>query len=276
MERREQSKPKTKERATENTLLRLSDWMVKTQCAACNATIDDDQDRIVLAAVAFRSWEDRDGHLDAFRDEQKIISYCMFCADSIDELRMPNSWRRVDPATLSKSAPEPEYNLLKALKVESVEADRKIAKGLVAGDMHPFNKAMPTNASKEDMMGHFISHQGMAADIAERGEGEEGLNASETADALTSTLPITSPLARIVSHGHAPASKVDATHRQKEKLRDFLASPRSKGMRPQIRNAARRWIDGASHNEIAKSMGVDQSTVSRNIKTALDLANKPI
>ena len=65
-----------------------------------------------------------------------------------------------------------------------------------------------------------------------------------------------------------PPDKTD----QQERLREFLKSPGSRKMLPQMRRAATMCAEGASQSEIARKLGVDQSTVSRMVKGAMQMA----
>ena len=70
-------------------------------------------------------------------------------------------------------------------------------------------------------------------------------------------------------HAGAFASGEDA---QRAQLKTFLNDPRSRGMRPEMRSVARMWVDGLSGSEVARRLGKDQSTVSRTITAARNMA----
>jgi len=59
---------------------------------------------------------------------------------------------------------------------------------------------------------------------------------------------------------------------QRAQLKAFLNDPRSRGMRPEMRSVARMWVDGLSGSEVARRLGKDQSTVSRTITAARNMA----
>jgi len=69
--------------------------------------------------------------------------------------------------------------------------------------------------------------------------------------------------------GENPRSGEDA---QKEFLSGFLQQANSSGMRPEMRSAAKMWVEGASQTEIARKLGKDQSTICRMLSGARSMA----
>jgi hypothetical protein len=59
---------------------------------------------------------------------------------------------------------------------------------------------------------------------------------------------------------------------QKKRLDAFLKDTSSRGMRPEMRTAARLWVDGSSQSGIARKLNKDQSTICRMIKGAQAMA----
>jgi hypothetical protein len=120
-------------------------------------------------------------------------------------------------------------------------ADSRLSKELATGNIAPFNAAFPADAKASDALANYVP-----------------LYSEPTCDVFDQGVP------------HTP-DKQD----RKVRLTEFLRSPKSRGMRPAMREAARRYANGADQTEIAKSMKVNQATVSRLLKSVFELMNRP-
>jgi len=215
--------------------------MDKTQCSTCGSEITEEDERTLVLIVEL-SPEDSDDEgrtIPAGRRTSTTATYCDICKGKEPYFKINNPW----------------YLL------QSGRADPS------------------SGPASEDASYRSVQDKSLAARLTPEGnehDGDESL--ADTKDAIYTAVPISNPRSKFhkISNPSPQApSKIDVELRQKETLREFLGSPQSRGMRPQIRDAAKRWIAGGTQAEIAQAMGIDQSSVSRYIKIALDLAKKP-
>jgi Helix-turn-helix domain len=125
------------------------------------------------------------------------------------------------------------------------------------------NAARPSaGPATEDAAFRSVSVQEIAEKFADDGPGDgEALDEADIqANVLSSDAP-TWPLPELA--GEAA---------QRARLLTFLNAPASRGMRSDMRAAAKMWVEGASQSEVARKLGRDQSTVSRMIAGARKMA----
>ena len=216
--------------------------MIKTNCASCGGQIERDDERVLLAVMPLRyvttEVEDHKVRLDVDR----AVHYCASCAHRVEEFRMPN------PLFVSEEERSARTKWFKEMEAEENAKDHKqdeeLRKTLAEGDTHAFNAAFPTFQSPDDLRATAIP---FADNVLSVGD----------ADGI--------PL--------GPGSHAAGEFARRRKLLNFLNSPASRGMRSEIRKAARFWADGLSQQAIARKLNTDQSTVSRRIKSAQTMAN---
>jgi hypothetical protein len=134
------------------------------------------------------------------------------------------------------------------------------------GDLTHFNPVMPTKAPTNDVMAHAVPMSRVKLKrVKPQMDAEEPSSSSEIKEGMFGDEERWEKIeaARAYSHGDWG----------REKLREYLSSPRSRGMRPTMRAAARLWVKGESQTDISRRIGIDQSNVSRLIKAALRLAD---
>jgi DNA-binding CsgD family transcriptional regulator len=116
----------------------------------------------------------------------------------------------------------------------------------------------------EDAAFRSVSVQGIAekasADMDGTGDGDSLGEADIQANVLSSESPT------------RPGPELAGEAAQRARLASFLKAPTSRGMRSDMRTAAKMWVEGASQNEVARKLGKDQSTVSRMIAGARKMA----
>jgi hypothetical protein len=114
--------------------------------------------------------------------------------------------------------------------------------------------------ASEDISWRAQSLSGMAAYLKEHeqsGEADDARSAQEIEDALNSTLTRDAPVPE-------PPSEDDL----RERMRLLLQKREGPRMPKQIRVIAGKWAAGETQTQIAKAMGVNQSTVSRLLDEA--------
>ena len=118
----------------------------------------------------------------------------------------------------------------------------------------------------EDAAFRSVSVQGIAERVSKRKDGD-GPGDGETmneADIEANILSTDAP--------DRPLPELAGEAAQRARLASFLKAPSSRGMRSDMRTAARLWVEGASQSEVARKLGKDQSTVSRMIAGARKMA----
>jgi len=212
--------------------------MIETHCSECGANITRGEDRIVAAVLELANDE------DAFRaDIGATMHYCSDCGGECEEFRIRNPWPRPKVTSLVPKTAEPmdvPPNGSERSSVTTVES--RLARSVAAGNMRPFEASFPVAPSRTDALAH-----------------SESIGPEPVGTEAAGCIPI------ILSS----SSQV-----RKERLRKFINSPASRGMRREMREAARRWVDGASQTDIAKTMNLNQATISRMVNGALTMADR--
>jgi hypothetical protein len=235
--------------------------MIEAECESCGKQIEGDEERVLAAAMALNYFRDHDEWLDyeVRLHVGKALHYCLECASTTEELRIPNPWFVSEEERRATAEWVEEYHRDEAAKTTA--RDGMLSKALASGDMHAFNTAMPTRPDRGDVMARAVPVSRVAARIA--AGMDEPIPASEIAEQLFAN-----------DEGWKKAAAAQSASSgelaQRAKLVEYLNSLRSRGkMLPYEREAARMWAaDGLSENEIARRQGVNQSTVHRRIDAA--------
>jgi hypothetical protein len=217
---------------------RSGDWISQTSCSECGAKIPAGEDRIVAAVLEFAD----DGV--AFRPHVgAAIYYCPDCGGKREEFRIRNPWPRPNQTW-------PVPNTAEPMGVPTTDGERnsaatvesRLARSVAAGNMQAFNASFPAAPLRTDALAH-----------------SESIGSREPCG--------------IEAAGCVPISLSSINHVRKERLRSFINSPASRGMRREMREAARKWVNGMSQANVAKSMRLNQATISRMVNDALRMAD---
>lgn len=263
--------------------------MLEAKCEGCGALIPKGEERMVLVGFALGyiqldEEEELDNLcLDAYADEsghvsnadlRNVFHYCNSCGTT-EELRVRNPWRVRATAEQIEWMKKREAEGL----AESAAESERLSKAVAVGDMHTFNKAMPTTPKWTDAMARAFSGQATHGEsekgtalMAALGEGDdETVSPSEAFDNLASTKSPDRPSGYL----RGPEACAAGEAAQRAKLSDFLNSPASRGkFMPNKRKALKMWADGVSQPEVARECGIDQGNFSRMKNAALAEAYK--
>jgi DNA-binding NarL/FixJ family response regulator len=246
--------------------------MIEASCAGCGSRIEKGEERaILIACVALYVNKEDEGHVPSL-DIRKEFHYCGPCARA-EDLRVQNPWHE-------RWTPQ-ELEWLKEVEAEAaVEINQEKAhlQDVIArGDMHAFNKAMPTCPDRrgEDALGRSTLACDFAAKATDRAIQSGSVNAGEgDEDAFeqqcTTSLPdFPSP--------YGPGAIEAGEAAQRAKVREYLDSPRSRGkLTENQRQTARFWLQGETQQAIAQKLRIgDRSTVSRYMKIVIQKSFAP-
>jgi hypothetical protein len=187
--------------------------MIEARCRACGRLIEENEGRALAAAMMLECHRDEDDGLD-YAIVPKVgaaLHYCDECTDKIEEFRIANPW--FVPEEDRKVAADRTAQALARAEREATDQSKALSVALAAGDTSSFNSAMPTTADREDVMGHAMPMSRVASRLADADDDHWDKMAA--------------------AHASGSAEAV-----QREKLRGYLKSPGSRGMRPNMRQAA--------------------------------------
>jgi hypothetical protein len=225
-------------------------WMIETACSACGARLAAGQDRLVTAALELTD-ENDDFSTDYRRNGQTIER-----GGGRQESKVGR--REFKHYCDDCAAKEPEFLISNPVFVQTATATavshappekseglETLKSDLAAGDDRSFNETFPDCADSRDAMARST------------GLVEIGRRSGFGSDSL-----------------RADAQSGEAA--QKARVLTFLKDPKSRGMRPEMRDASRMWAEGPmSRGEVARKLGKEQSTVSRWISVAQKMASAP-
>lgn len=259
--------------------------MLEAKCEGCGVLIPKGVERVVLAAfaVGYRTpdyddpddFDDFDEDGDAYATGANLRSvghYCDSCRTA-KELCVHNPWRLHSDAT-----PEQIDQSLELMKkceaeglAESAAEGEDLNKAVAAGDMHAFNRKMPTTPKRNDVMARAVEF----SQIMIRQEGEDpeakALETHEISDMLASTETPDRPSAYL----HRGEALAAGEASQRARVLAFLKCPASRGkFTTNKRNALRIWAEGASQMEAGRRCAIDQGNFSRIKNAALAMAYK--
>jgi hypothetical protein len=131
--------------------------------------------------------------------------------------------------------------------------------------------ASESSPPSEDAFHHSVSGRGGEDNgESEEGENEPGLNHADK-ESIEFSDHVGPGQAAVKGTVPLVVQTVEAIRR--DTLRKFLKDSKSRGtMKQTMRDAVALYVDGTSQSEIARKLKVDQGTVSRMIKGALQLA----
>jgi DNA-binding CsgD family transcriptional regulator len=243
--------------------LSSEELMIEAECESCGKQIEGDEERVLAAAMALNYFRDHDEgrwlDYEVRLHVGKALHYCLECAGTTEELRIPNPWFVSEEQRRAMAKYIAHYHGAEVAKTNA--QDGILRKALARGDIRAFNTAMPTRPERSEVMARAIPVSRVAAKIA--AGMDEPTPASEIAEQLFANDEGWEKVA-------AAQSARSGERAQRAKLSEYLNSLQSRGkMLPGEREAARMWAaDGLSENEIARRQGVNQSTVHRRVDAA--------
>jgi DNA-binding CsgD family transcriptional regulator len=247
--------------------LKSAQFLTEAKCEVCRKVIEEDSERVVVVPMELyyhQEIEDWGNHgIRPFFPTQPF-HYCLDCARSTQEFRMPNPWFRTEQERRQLAKLLEEWKAQEKLK--SDEQDKALSKDLAIGNLRAFNFAYSTAPKRDDVMSRAVPVSRLAAHIADQSEGGDPSSTGEITDQIFSGSAADEGWAKVAAAQSAGSG--DAV--QRAKVLEYLNSPQSKGkMLPGEREAARMWAaEGLSENEIARKQHVNQSTVHRRIDAA--------
>lgn len=250
----------------------------ETRCIGCDARIEEGEPRFVLAAFEIGREVDAEYGWDAIDVVTSLVPrafhFCHACArkESV-QVSDPWGWAPIQNGPTAEEIAGFQKELEAHQREEAAaaaEKDAALAQAVTAGDMHAFSKAMPTTASKSDVMSRATVFSRVVIKESDGDGGSLRLNASEVADVLANT-DTPDSLQTWDPKGSAAAGEA----RQRQKVLEYLNSQRSRDrFLPHVRKALRMWAEGANQAEAAKSNNIDQGNFCRVWKAkALRLAH---
>lgn len=243
--------------------------MVERECESCGATLANDDDRVLVAAMDLRIENSYDDH-DLYEERIRLrvgeaLHYCPACVLKVAEFRIRNPWHV--PAELQREYEKLVSELDAEIEAEDVRRNASLSQRIAAGDMHAFNKAMPTAPSRRDVM---ATAEQISA-VAERALAQTDSSAdpravSDMADAIMGGEHYFKAL-------RPDGSRTSGEEAQRAKLLEYLNSPTSRGkILPSQRNTLRMWAEGATQSDVARKFHLNQGTISKQIRAALAAA----
>jgi hypothetical protein len=237
--------------------------MIGAECQNCGVRIEEDEERAVLIAAATQ-WvnEEDSGHIPTL-NVREVFHYCASCTQG-EEVRLRNPWRTGHGLTPEDLELRKELATLEAAE-ESMEAatvENHLRERVVHGDVHAFNKAMPTTPGRADAMARSV----LACDIEARadiGKFQSGsMDAKEGGSGSFDQMASTDSPSYPSIYG--PDALKTGRPSQEAKVLEYLDSPRSRNkLTDNERTAARLTLEGQSQETIGKKLGRDRSVISK-------------
>lgn len=212
--------------------LSIGDLIAKTSCAQCGDTIEADEYRIVVSV------HEIDMQLEAGFSPKRITtdlkSFCDTCAADMPSLELPN------------------------LRKSIIDVKARDARESSPSSEDAFHRSVTGHGGDDDANG-------------EDGDDEPGLNRAdkESIEFSDHVGPGQSAV-----KGDVPLTVQTVESIRRDTLGKFLKDNKSRGvMKETMRKAVTLYVvEGMGQGVIARKLGVDQGTVSRMIKAALNLA----
>jgi hypothetical protein len=257
----------TAERGPDGTKeLNAAQFLTEEKCEGCGKVIEADSERIVLAPMElqyYQEFEDWGDHKIKPRFSQEPHHYCLDCARSTEEFRIPNPWFRNEQEREEWAKVMVELKAQQAL--ERDERDKVVANALARGKTGEFNRAFPTRPEQDDVLARATPESRIAARIAARESGNAmGSGESTPTNEIVDNLMAARPEWEIPI-----ASEED----RRARVGAYIACPASRGLPHNMKKAAKLWAEGISQGEIADKLRIHKSSVSRMIQTVVNKAN---
>lgn len=201
--------------------LSFARFLAEAQCRACGKNLESDSERVLVIPMMLNYHMDQgdwgNHKIVPYMPDSATTHYCLACIHGIERFSMSNPW------CLSAENSSEEAAWIEAqekTRVESVENDEGLKRALAGGDMRKFDAAIPTSASRDDVMARATPVSKVAARIAKRMDGEP--SEAEIEDQLFAS----DDGWKKVDAAQSAVSGVDA---QRAKVLDYLNSPHSRG-----------------------------------------------
>jgi hypothetical protein len=203
--------------------------LIEARCAGCQGLIEENEERTLAAGmmVECHREDDRDGmdYTVGLRVGQ-ALHYCSECTDKTQQFRIPNPW--FVPDSQRKATAEYMAEAQAEAEREAAAENAALSVALAAGNTSAFNSAMPTSAARDDVMARSVAISGIAAQIAKR-QGDSA-HPAEIAEQLFAD---DERWEKLEAAREAASGSAEAT--QRERLRQYLNSPDSRGMPHKMR-----------------------------------------
>jgi DNA-binding NarL/FixJ family response regulator len=251
---------------------------IEANCQSCGCRIEEDEERIALAAMAIHPahWDEDSEEFHSFGDIRKVFHFCHACSNA-EEFRVANPWHLTpeERKRIDEFEAESGTDAGVGEVAESTTMDEQLSDAVANGDMHGFNKLMPTErARRDDVMGRAstfsrLEEKAGIRDVQTGGSGEE--DDSGIVDYIASTNSPSTPSV------YGAGSRANGESAQRARVLEYLNSPASRGkFTKEERKVLKMWAeDGLSQNEIARKLEINQGTISKRISIAIRKASAP-
>lgn len=104
----------------------VNEFIAKSFCRNCDATLDDGEDRIVVMAVEYRGDEGR----EPGRGDTCTTNFCMKCVADMQDLKLWNPWKVQSDMKAGPSAERPGDDMMDhAISLQGIAARRRLRSG---------------------------------------------------------------------------------------------------------------------------------------------------
>jgi DNA-binding NarL/FixJ family response regulator len=251
---------------------------IEANCQSCGCRIEEGEERIVLAAMAIHPahWDEDSAELHSFGDVRKVFHFCQACSNA-EEFRVANPWHLTpeERKWIDEREAESGTDAGAGEVAEATTMDEQLCDAVANGDMHSFNKLMPTERARRDdvMVRAFtfsrLEEKAGISDVQTGGSEEEG--DCGIVDYIVSTNSPSTPSV------YDAGSRASGEFAQRARVLEYLNSPASRGkFTEETRKLLKMWAeDGLSQNELSRKLGINQGTISKRIRIAIRLASAP-
>ncbi len=257
---------------------------IETTCQSCGNRIEEGGERMAVALMHIicgdldyldeDSADDRPGS-GSTTSVMRVFHFCRACGES-EEIRVINPWHLTQEDLKWLEECDAEERARQPIQSASPDLNQRLAAAVANGEMHDFNKLMPTKrARRDDVMSRAVlfSRLEERAEISnEQTGGNADMSPNEVVDAIASTSsPSTKPVYVDVN------SRALGEGAQRAKVLGYLNSPASRGrFTSDRRKLLKMWAeDDLSQNELSRKLGINQGTISQIIGAARKLASAP-
>ena len=246
--------------------LSAAQFMTEEKCDGCEKVIEADSERIVLAPMELyyhQELEDWGNHRVKPYFPRESLHYCLDCARSTEEFRIPNPWFRTEQERIEWARVTADLKAEEML--ERHKRDKVVSEALAKGETREFNRVYPTRPERDDVLARATPTSWIAGRIADQESG----NAMGSGES-TPTDEITDNLLAGKTEWEIP---IATEEERRARVEVYIARPSSRGLPHNMKRAAKLWAGGMSQGEIANKLRIHQSSVSRMIQTVVNKAN---